>query len=234
MKQRILLFAISLLSACNNQQQQPVEPLQETIQVHNIPINVVTPQNGVPIDFEKKEFQEVKKFFDQIQQVGKVARAYYIYPEPSCNTRGSGRYSTKVCSPGLVEKTCFLVSMELLNPSLIKLPNKQRLSGSLKYIEHQKRELKKNAMPIVTFDILDEGENYIVYAKKFRKYAYSKPEVSAKLALNGLLFEGVCTNNSHGKIHLLGKHRNSRLGAGTDKNQPTSTQARPAIKLKAV
>lgn len=157
---------------------------------------MITPQNGVPIDFEKKEFQEVKKFFDQIQQVGKVARAYYIYPEPSCNTRGSGRYSTKVCSPGLVEKTCFLVSMELLNPSLIKLPNEQRLSGSLKYIEHQKRELKKNAMPIVTFDILDEGENYIVYAKKFRKYAYSKPEVSAKLALNGLLFEGVCTNNS--------------------------------------
>ena len=196
MKQRILLFAISLLSACNNQQQQPVEPVQEAIQVHNIPINVITPQNGVPIDFEKKEFQEVKKFFDQIQQVGKVARAYYIYPEPSCNTRGSGRYSTKVCSPGLVEKTCFLVSMELLNPSLIKLPNEQRLSGSLKYIEHQKRELKKNAMPIVTFDILDEGENYIVYAKKFRKYAYSKPEVSAKLALNGLLFEGVCTNNS--------------------------------------
>lgn len=196
MKQMILLFAISLLSACNNQQQQPVEPVQEAIQVHNIPINVITPQNGVPIDFEKKEFQEVKKFFDQIQQVGKVARAYYIYPEPSCNTRGSGRYSTKVCSPGLVEKTCFLVSMELLNPSLIKLPNEQRLSGSLKYIEHQKRELKKNAMPIVTFDILDEGENYIVYAKKFRKYAYSKPEVSAKLALNGLLFEGVCTNNS--------------------------------------
>ena len=196
MKQRMLFFAISLLSACNNQQQQPVEPLQETIQVHNIPINVITPQNGVPIDFEKKEFQEVKKFFDQIQQVGKVARAYYIYPEPSCNTRGSGRYSTKVCSPGLVEKTCFLVSMELLNPSLIKLPNEQRLSGSLKYIEHQKRELKKNAMPIVTFDILDEGENYIVYAKKFRKYAYSKPEVSAKLALNGLLFEGICTNNS--------------------------------------
>ncbi|WP_308880999.1 hypothetical protein [Neisseria subflava] len=196
MKQRMLLFAISLLSACNNQQQQPVEPVQEAIQVHNIPINVITPQNGVPIDFEKKEFQEVKKFFDQIQQVGKVARAYYIYPEPSCNTRGSGRYSTKVCSPGLVEKTCFLVSMELLNPSLIKLPNEQRLSGSLKYIEHQKRELKKNAMPIVTFDILDEGENYIVYAKKFRKYAYSKPEVSAKLALNGLLFEGVCTNNS--------------------------------------
>ncbi|HHX2503390.1 hypothetical protein [Neisseria mucosa] len=196
MKQRILLFAISLLSACNNQQQQPVELVQEAIQVHNIPINVITPQNGVPIDFEKKEFQEVKKFFDQIQQVGKVARAYYIYPEPSCNTRGSGRYSTKVCSPGLVEKTCFLVSMELLNPSLIKLPNEQRLSGSLKYIEHQKRELKKNAMPIVTFDILDEGENYIVYAKKFRKYAYSKPEVSAKLALNGLLFEGVCTNNS--------------------------------------
>ena len=196
MKQRILLFAISLLSACNNQQQQPVEPVQEAIQVHNIPINVITPQNGVPIDFEKKEFQEVKKFFDQIQQVGKVARAYYIYPEPSCNTRGSGRYSTKVCSPGLVEKTCFLVSMELLNLSLIKLPNEQRLSGSLKYIEHQKRELKKNAMPIVTFDILDEGENYIVYAKKFRKYAYSKPEVSAKLALNGLLFEGVCTNNS--------------------------------------
>lgn len=196
MKQRILLFAISLLSACNNQQQQPVELVQEAIQVHNIPINVITPQNGVPIDFEKKEFQEVKKFFDQIHQVGKVARAYYIYPEPSCNTRGSGRYSTKVCSPGLVEKTCFLVSMELLNPSLIKLPNEQRLSGSLKYIEHQKRELKKNAMPIVTFDILDEGENYIVYAKKFRKYAYSKPEVSAKLALNGLLFEGVCTNNS--------------------------------------
>lgn len=196
MKQRMLLFAISLLSACNNQQQQPVEPVQEAIQVHNIPINVITPQKGVPIDFEKKEFQEVKKFFDQIQQVGKVARAYYIYPEPSCNTRGSGRYSTKVCSPGLVEKTCFLVSMELLNPSLIKLPNEQRLSGSLKYIEHQKRELKKNAMPIVTFDILDEGENYIVYAKKFRKYAYSKPEVSAKLALNGLLFEGVCMNNS--------------------------------------
>lgn len=196
MKQRMLLFAISLLSACNNQQQQPVEPVQEVIQVHNILINVITPQNGVPIDFEKKEFQEVKKFFDQIQQVGKVARAYYIYPEPSCNTRGSGRYSTKVCSQGLVEKTCFLVSMELLNPSLIKLPNEQRLSGSLKYIEHQKRELKKNAMPIVTFDILDEGENYIVYAKKFRKYAYSKPEVSAKLALNGLLFEGVCTNNS--------------------------------------
>ena len=196
MKQRMLLFAISLLSACNNQQQQPVELVQEAIQVHNIPINVITPQNGVPIDFEKKEFQEVKKFFDQIQQVGKVARAYYIYPEPSCNTRGSGRYSTKVCSPGLVEKTCFLVSMELLNPSLIKLPNEQRLSGSLKYIEHQKRELKKNAMPIVTFDILDEGENYIVYAKKFRKYAYSKPELSAKLALNGLLFEGVCTNNS--------------------------------------
>ena len=196
MKQRILLFAISLLSACNNQQQQPVEPVQEAIQVHNIPINVITPQNGVPIDFEKKEFQEVKKFFDQIQQVGKVARAYYIYPEPSCNTRGSGRYSTKVCSPGLVEKTCFLVSMELLNPSLIKLPNEQRLSGSLKYIEHQKRELKKNAMPIVTFDILDEGVNYIVYAKKFRKYAHSKPEVTANLALNGLLFEGVCTNNS--------------------------------------
>ena len=196
MKQRILLFAISLLSACNNQQQQPVEPVQEAIQVHNIPINVITPQNGVPIDFEKKEFQEVKKFFDQIQQVGKVARAYYIYPEPSCNTRGSGRYSTKVCSPGLVEKTCFLVSMELLNPSLIKLPNEQRLSGSLKYIEHQKRELKKNAMPIVTFDILDEGENYIVYAKKSRKYAHFKPEVTAKLALNGLLFEGVCTNNS--------------------------------------
>lgn len=88
------------------------------------------------------------------------------------------------------------MSMELLNPSLIKLPNEQRLSGSLKYIEHQKRELKKNAMPIVTFDILDEGENYIVYAKKFRKYAYSKSEVSAKLALNGLLFEGICTNNS--------------------------------------
>lgn len=107
MKQRMLLFAISLLSACNNQQQQPVEPLQETIQVHNISINVITPQNGVPIDFEKKEFQEVKKFFDQIQQVGKVARAYYIYPEPSCNTRGSGRYSTKVCSPGLVEKHVF-------------------------------------------------------------------------------------------------------------------------------
>ena len=157
---------------------------------------MITPQNGVPIDFEKKEFQEVKKFFDQIQQVGKVARAYYIYPEPSCNTRGSGRYSTKVCSPGLVEKTCFLVSMELLNPSLIKLPNEQRLSGSLKYIEHQKRELKKNAMPIVTFDILDEGVNYIVYAKKFRKYAHSKPEVTANLALNGLLFEGVCMNNS--------------------------------------
>lgn len=196
MKQRILLFAISLLSACNNQQQQPVEPVQEAIQVHNIPINVITPQNGVPIDFEKKEFQEVKKFFDQIQQVGKVARAYYIYPEPSCNTGGSGRYSTKVCYPGLVEKTCFLVSMELLNPSLIKLPNEQRLSGSLKYIEHRKRELKKNAIPIVTFDILDEGENYIVYAKKSRKYAHSKPEVSAKLALNGLLFEGVCTNNS--------------------------------------
>ena len=176
MKQRMLLFAISLLSACNNQQQQPVEPLQETIQVHNISINVITPQNGVPIDFEKKEFQEVKKFFDQIQQVGKVARAYYIYPEPSCNTRGSGRYSTKVCSPGLVEKTCFLVSMELLNPSLIKLPNEQRLSGSLKYIEHQKRELKKNAMPIVTFDILDEGVNYIVYAKKFRKYAHRSEE----------------------------------------------------------
>ena len=197
MKQRMLLFAISLLSACNNQQQQPIEPVQEAIQVHNIPINVITPQNGVPIDFEKKkEFQEVKKFFDQIQQVGKVARAYYIYPEPSCNTRGSGRYSTKVCSPGLVEKTCFLVSMELLNPSLIKLPNEQRLSGSLKYIEHQKRELKKNAMPIVTFDILDEGVNYIVYAKKFRKYAHSKPEVTANLALNGLLFEGVCMNNS--------------------------------------
>ena len=196
MKQRMLLFAISLLSACNNQQQQPVEPVQEVIQVHNIPINVITPQNGVPIDFEKKEFQEVKKFFDQIQQVGKVARAYYIYPEPSCNTRGSGRYSTKVCSPGLVEKTCFLVSMELLNPSLTKLSNEQRLSGSLKYIEHRKRELKKNAMPIVTFDILDEGVNYIVYAKKFRKYAHSKPEVTANLALNGLLFEGVCTNNS--------------------------------------
>ena len=63
MKQRMLLFAISLLSACNNQQQQPVEPLQETIQVHNISINVITPQNGVPIDFEKKEFQEVKKIF---------------------------------------------------------------------------------------------------------------------------------------------------------------------------
>lgn len=62
MKQRILLFAISLLSACNNQQQQPVEPVQEAIQVHNIPINVITPQNGVPIDFEKKEFQEVKNF----------------------------------------------------------------------------------------------------------------------------------------------------------------------------
>ena len=197
MKQRMLLFAISLLSACNNQQQQPIEPVQEAIQVHNIPINVITPQNGVPIDFEKKkEFQEVKKFFDQIQQVGKVARAYYIYPEPSCNTRGSGRYSTKVCSPGLVEKTCFLVSMELLNPSLIKLPNEQRLSGSLKYIEHQKRELKKNATPIVTFDILDEGANHIVYAKKFRKYAHSKPEVTANLALNGLLFEGVCMNNS--------------------------------------
>ena len=54
MKQRMLLFAISLLSACNNQQQQPVEPLQETIQVHNISINVINPQNGVPIVFEKK------------------------------------------------------------------------------------------------------------------------------------------------------------------------------------
>ena len=54
MKKRILLFTISLLSACNNQQQQPVEQLQETIRVHNIPINVITPQNGVPIDFEKK------------------------------------------------------------------------------------------------------------------------------------------------------------------------------------
>lgn len=196
MKKRILLFTISLLSACNNQQQQPVEPLQETIRVHNIPINVITPQNGVPIDFEKKEFQEAKTFFDKIQKVAKVARAYYIYPEPSCYTRGNGRYSTKECHPGLVEKTCFLVSMELLNPSLTKLSNEQRLSGSLKYIEHRKRELKKNAMPIVTFDILDEGVNYIVYAKKFRKYAHSKPEVTANLALNGLLFEGVCTNNS--------------------------------------
>lgn len=55
MKKRILLFTISLLSACNNQQQQPVEPLQETIRVNNIPINVITPQNGVPIDFEKKK-----------------------------------------------------------------------------------------------------------------------------------------------------------------------------------
>jgi lipoprotein len=196
MKKRILLFTISLLSACNNQQQQPVEPLQETIRVHNILINVITPQNGVPIDFEKKEFQEAKTFFDKIQQVAKVARAYYIYPEPSCYTRGSGRYSTKECHQGLVEKTCFLVSMELLNPSLTKLSNEQRLSESLKYIEHRKRELKKNAIPIVTFDILDEGENYIVYAKKSRKYAHFKPEVTAKLALNGLLFEGVCTNNS--------------------------------------
>lgn len=107
MKKRILLFTISLLSACNNQQQQPVEQLQETIRVHNIPINVITPQNGVPIDFEKKEFQEAKTFFDKIQQVAKVTRAYYIYPEPSCYTRGSGRYSTKECHQGLVEKTCF-------------------------------------------------------------------------------------------------------------------------------
>ena len=68
MKKRILFFTISLLSACNNQQQQPVEPLQETIRVHNIPINVITPQNGVPIDFEKKEFQEAKTFFDKIQK----------------------------------------------------------------------------------------------------------------------------------------------------------------------
>ena len=63
MKQRMLLFAISLLSACNNQQQQPVEPLQETIQVHNISINVITPQNGVPIDFEKKRISRSKKIF---------------------------------------------------------------------------------------------------------------------------------------------------------------------------
>ncbi|HFC8840354.1 TPA: hypothetical protein ACQWFI_000094 [Neisseria subflava] len=39
---------------------------------------------------------------------------------------------------------------------------------------------------------------------------------------------------SHGKVHLLGKYRNSQLGTGTDKNQPTRIQARPAIKLKAV
>lgn len=63
MKQRILIYAISLLSACNNQHQQPVEPLQETIQVHNIPINVITPQNGVPIDFEKKRISRSKKIF---------------------------------------------------------------------------------------------------------------------------------------------------------------------------
>lgn len=62
MKKRILLFTISLLSACNNQQQQPVEPLQETIRVHNILINVITPQNGVPIDFEKKNFKKQKHF----------------------------------------------------------------------------------------------------------------------------------------------------------------------------
>lgn len=63
MKQRMLLFAISLLSACNNQQQQPIEPVQEAIQVHNIPINVITPQNGVPIDFEKKRISRSKKIF---------------------------------------------------------------------------------------------------------------------------------------------------------------------------
>lgn len=63
MKKRILLFTISLLSACNNQQQQPVEPLQETIRVHNIPINVITPQNGVPIDFEKKKNFKKQKHF---------------------------------------------------------------------------------------------------------------------------------------------------------------------------
>lgn len=63
MKKRMLLFTISLLSACNNQQQQPVEPLQETIRVHNIPINVITPQNGVPIDFEKKKNFKKQKHF---------------------------------------------------------------------------------------------------------------------------------------------------------------------------
>ena len=65
MKKRILLFTISLLSACNNQQQQPVEQLQETIRVHNIPINVITPQNGVPIDFEKKRISRSKNIFRQ-------------------------------------------------------------------------------------------------------------------------------------------------------------------------
>lgn len=65
MKKRILFFTISLLSACNNQQQQPVEPLQETIRVHNIPINVITPQNGVPIDFEKKRISRSKNIFRQ-------------------------------------------------------------------------------------------------------------------------------------------------------------------------
>lgn len=196
MLKKLVFVSVLALLACEQPKKAPVQ-VKETITIENVSVNLISPKDAVPVDLDAPALQKAQNELSEMtHDMLSVVGLYYFNPEPSCYQTGTGRGSYRKCHPGLIEKVCSIESVNVVNRFFAELPLAERTMVSHQFISQTKSEIQHNMMPqMLEMKILHEGEDYVVISKGYKQIR-SKPEISAKVVLNGFLFNLGCVDKS--------------------------------------
>lgn len=176
---KLTLALLLMLYGCN---QEKIVPVQETIQVQGIDIELISPENAIPLDIEDYYEQKKEMGFVMPREIIEMVGYYYFKLEPLCYYEGLGYSRRKKCYQGVTARICSIESDNMINSDLAELPLDNRKAFAQERLNFLKRGRSA---------ILEEGEDFFVYSE-----TDIKTKFFAKLALNGLLFEVKCREYS--------------------------------------
>ena len=168
----------------------PIVPVKEQIMVNNTSITVISPENMIPADLNEPE---LKAWLDERPSMANTIVKLYFQPDQRCFQRGQGRPGYQSCY-SVIEKDCRLESVDFYNKQLAEMALHSRKLYIHQYFQTLKNEIAKARPSQVTFNLLAESDNHIVYEEKIG--AYGRPKIMATLALNDLLFNAICQDSS--------------------------------------
>lgn len=177
------LVLLLMLYGCN-QEEEKIVPVQETVKVQGIDIELISPENAMPLDIEDYYEQKKEMGYVMPREIIEMVGYYYFKLEPLCYYEGLGYSRRKKCHQGVTARICSIESDNMTNSDLAELPLDNRKVLAQERLNLLKRGVKRSA-------ILEEGEDFFVYS-----ITDLKTKFFAELELNGLLFTVKCREYS--------------------------------------
>ena len=168
----------------------PILPVKEQITVNNTSINVISPENAIPADLDVPELKEW--LAERPSMANKVVKLYFE-TEQRCFQRGVGRSGYQSCH-SVLEKICYLESLDFYNENLAQMALEDRERYIRQYFKMLKNGIAYSRPSQVTFNLLEDGEDHIVYERIIGERG--RPQILATLALNHWLFNAICQDYS--------------------------------------